>query len=124
MAPGAWLAYAVAVNTTRAPGFGCAGVAMSVIVRPAERTVLLAGAERFPAPSCAVGPLAWARPLELPQPASSARVAMIAIVSGPLGGALRVGTDGSDTATQAVREAVGMPRAVGATLELVGATRA
>jgi nucleotide-binding universal stress UspA family protein len=32
-----------------------------------------------------------------------------------------VGTDGSDTATQAVREAVEMARAVGATLELVSA---
>jgi nucleotide-binding universal stress UspA family protein len=32
-----------------------------------------------------------------------------------------VGTDGSDTATQAVREAVDMARAVGATLELVSA---
>jgi nucleotide-binding universal stress UspA family protein len=32
-----------------------------------------------------------------------------------------VGTDGSDTATQAVREAVDMAKAVGATLELVSA---
>ncbi len=32
-----------------------------------------------------------------------------------------VGTDGSDTATQAVREAVDMARAVGATLEIVSA---
>src|ERR1700751_1223970 len=32
-----------------------------------------------------------------------------------------VGTDGSDTATQAVREAVDMCKAVGATLELVSA---
>ena len=32
-----------------------------------------------------------------------------------------VGTDGSDTATQAVRQAVDLARAVGATLELVSA---
>src|SRR5207244_11858057 len=32
-----------------------------------------------------------------------------------------VGTDGSDTATQAVRQAVGLARAVGAKLELVSA---
>ncbi|HLM85673.1 MAG TPA: universal stress protein [Solirubrobacteraceae bacterium] len=35
-----------------------------------------------------------------------------------------VGTDGSDTATQAVREAVDMAKAVGATLELVSASAA
>jgi nucleotide-binding universal stress UspA family protein len=35
--------------------------------------------------------------------------------------AIVVGTDGSDTATQAVRQAVGLARAVGAKLELVSA---
>jgi nucleotide-binding universal stress UspA family protein len=36
-------------------------------------------------------------------------------------GSIVVGTDGSDTATQAVRQAIDMAKAVGATLELVSA---
>ena len=40
---------------------------------------------------------------------------------GQMFGSIVVGTDGSGTATQAVREAVDMAKAVGATLELVSA---
>jgi len=43
------------------------------------------------------------------------------LVRGIMFSSIVVGTDGSDTATQAVREAVDMAKAVGATLELVSA---
>jgi len=44
-----------------------------------------------------------------------------ALQRGIMFGSIVVGTDGSDTATQAVRQAVEMAKALGATLELVSA---